>query len=69
MIRFWGALCTTIGFIFIMDANDFFPDISSLYDNMGDNNDTPNPNANVGSSSASYVPPSSSPNLCFSLLY
>jgi hypothetical protein len=44
-----------------MDADDFFPykdffpDISSLYDNMGDNGGIPNVNANMGSSFALYV--------------
>jgi hypothetical protein len=26
MIRFWGALYTTTGFIVIMDTDDFLPD-------------------------------------------
>jgi hypothetical protein len=60
---FWGALCATTGFILITDADDifsdknFFPNINSLFDNMGDNNDTPNinANANMGSSSTPYV--------------
>jgi hypothetical protein len=53
----------TTGFILITDADDIFPDedflpdISSLFDNMGDNKGTPNVNANtnMGSSSAPYV--------------
>jgi hypothetical protein len=41
---FWGALCVTSGFIFIMNIDDFFPDeeffpgIGNIHDNMGDNN-------------------------------
>jgi hypothetical protein len=44
-IRFLGALCVTTGLFFTTDADDFFPDISSLYDNMSNNDDIPNVNA------------------------
>jgi hypothetical protein len=52
----------TIGIFFTMGSDDFFPnenfflDISSLYDNMGDNSGIPNvnANANMGSSSALF---------------
>jgi hypothetical protein len=54
-IRFLGALYTTTNAIFITDADNFFPDFKSLYDNMGDNSSIRNANANVGSSSTSYV--------------
>ncbi|KAK1683078.1 hypothetical protein QYE76_043926 [Lolium multiflorum] len=52
-----GAHCTATGFNFITDLDeffpdeDFFPDISSLYDNMGDNTG----NTNGSSSVVSYV--------------
>jgi hypothetical protein len=52
-IKFWEALSAITGFIFIMEADDFFPDISSLYENMGQNSGTPN--ANTGFSSTPYV--------------
>jgi hypothetical protein len=58
----------TTGFIFIADANDFFPDIISLYDNMGDSIGIPNAN-DVGSSSAPYVFCSPSSNLSLDFLY
>jgi hypothetical protein len=47
----------TSGFIFIMESDelfrdeDFFPDISSLYDDMGDNNG----NVNGSTSAVPYV--------------
>jgi hypothetical protein len=56
---FWGALRATTGLFYTTDTDDFFPDedffpdISSLYENMGDNGDIPN--ANMGSSSSLYV--------------
>jgi hypothetical protein len=53
----------TTGLLFTTDANDFFldedffPDISSHYDNMGDNGGIPNvnSNANMGFFFAPYV--------------
>jgi hypothetical protein len=57
------VLRVTTGLFFTMDTGNFFPDedffsdISSLYDNMGDNGGIPNvnANANMGFSSALYV--------------
>jgi hypothetical protein len=52
-----GALCATTGFIFITDSDelfsdkDFFPDINSLYDDIGDNNG----NVNGSTSIVPYV--------------
>jgi hypothetical protein len=52
---FWGALRTTTCLFFTTDADDSFPDISSLYDNMGDNGGIPNVNGNANMGSSSYV--------------
>jgi hypothetical protein len=55
------VLRATTGLFFTTDADDFFPDedffpdISSLYDNMGDNSGIPIVNANANMGSSSYV--------------
>jgi hypothetical protein len=71
---FSGALWATTIFILITDTDDifpnedFFPDISNLYVNIGDNSGIPNikANANMGSCMS---PCSCSSILCFSFLY